>query len=311
MAINAHSTARWSQDIEESVDMFNRWFMTAAPKAFRDSRANAIASVKRTMLATDDFAKVVPNSLVGTNALLVLRAATCPPLARERLSGLAGVSKGLVETLEAAKTPKLSPALLAAESEKIIDIILKLLDVDLFPWIAKRIAPTATIRHRAATVVADRVCGAVADPIVRNAQEQRQLALVDTYLRKLGYIPTSPVSDPRGMPPGTYCFRMTIVALGTRIPVDIVIQPKNVVRPDRFPILIEAISAGDFTNVNKRRKEEAKKIEQIRIEFNDPSIPFYLLLCGYFDHGYLGYAVKDGIDWIWEHRLDDLMGTGI
>jgi len=36
-----------------------------------------------------------------------------------------------------------------------------------------------------------------------------------------------------------------------------------------------------------------------------------MFLCGYFDAGYLGYAVFEGIDWIWEHRIADLDGTGI
>jgi type II restriction enzyme len=72
-----------------------------------------------------------------------------------------------------------------------------------------------------------------------------------------------------------------------------------------LPIFIEAKSAGDFTNVNKRRKEEAKKVAQLRETYGD-SLKFVLLLCGYFDSGYLGYEAADGIDWVWEHRLDDL-----
>jgi len=27
---------------------------------------------------------------------------------------------------------------------------------------------------------------------------------------------------------------------------------------------------------------------------------------GYFDSGYLGYEAAEGIDWVWEHRIDDL-----
>jgi len=29
-------------------------------------------------------------------------------------------------------------------------------------------------------------------------------------------------------------------------------------------------------------------------------------LCGYFEPGYLGYEASEGIDWIWEHRINDL-----
>ena len=72
-----------------------------------------------------------------------------------------------------------------------------------------------------------------------------------------------------------------------------------------FPLLIEAKSAGDFTNTNKRRKEEATKVAQLRSNYGN-AIRFVLFLCGYFDSGYLGYEAAEGIDWVWEHRIDDL-----
>ena len=77
-----------------------------------------------------------------------------------------------------------------------------------------------------------------------------------------------------------------------------------------MPILIEAKSAGDFTNVNKRRKEEATKIRQLR-GTNGDATQFLLFLCGYFDSGYLGYEAAEGIDWIWEHRIEDLDKLGL
>jgi hypothetical protein len=40
-------------------------------------------------------------------------------------------------------------------------------------------------------------------------------------------------------------------------------------------------------------------------------IEFVLFLCGYFDQGYLGYEAADGIDWIWEHRIEDIEKLGI
>lgn len=83
-----------------------------------------------------------------------------------------------------------------------------------------------------------------------------------------------------------------------KIPIDVVIQPKTH-RLSRLPILIEAKSAGDFTNVNKRRKEEAKKMAQLKSQFGD-QVEFVLFLCGYFNAGYLGYEAADGMDWIWD-----------
>ncbi len=52
--------------------------------------------------------------------------------------------------------------------------------------------------------------------------------------------------------------------------------------------MIEAKSAGDFTNPNKRRKEEAVKVAQLKNSYGN-DISFILFLCGYFDSGYLGY----------------------
>ena len=77
-----------------------------------------------------------------------------------------------------------------------------------------------------------------------------------------------------------------------------------------FRILIEAKSAGDFTNVNKRRKEEAAKMGQLRVTYGT-KVSFILFLCGYFDTGYLGYEAAEGIDWVWEHRIDELAEFGL
>jgi hypothetical protein len=74
--------------------------------------------------------------------------------------------------------------------------------------------------------------------------------------------------------------------------------------------LVEAKSAGDFTNTNKRRKEEAIKVAQLRTTYGN-TIRFVLFLCGYFDSGYLGYEAAEGIDWVWEHRIDDLEELGV
>ena len=67
------------------------------------------------------------------------------------------------------------------------------------------------------------------------------------------------------MPPGSFSFWMNVEGWvdehGVRtvkIPVDIVIKPCGAASGD-LPSFVETQSAGDFTNVNKRRKEEAAK----------------------------------------------------
>jgi hypothetical protein len=74
--------------------------------------------------------------------------------------------------------------------------------------------------------------------------------------------------------------------------------------------LIEAKSAGDFTNTNKRRKEEATKIRQLQVAHGE-GIRFVLSLCGYFGTDYLGYEAAEGLDWVWEHRIEDLLKLGL
>jgi len=192
-----------------------------------------------------------------------------------------------------------------------------LTDFDIFPWLNTGRQPTDTEIYRAATIVADRLCGALADPIIRNAQERRQLALIQQWLEQRGY---SYIRGGTGlrfetMQPGTFSFRLNIpVSLqgGTKqvnIPIDIVIMPFQS-DPGDLPLLIECKSAGDYTNPNKRRKESAIKVAQLRSNYGN-NIRFVLFLCGYFDSGYLGYEAAEGIDWVWEHRLDDLALFGV
>ena len=240
---------------------------------------------------------------------------TAPPLAVDRLIGLASASKNLVGRMEDGKLPtRMNAADLHSELAKLCGIFSRLLDHEIFPWLDAEKTPTHHERNRAATIVADRLCSAVANPIVRNAQEQRQLKLVGDWLDARGY---KKRAHPSGkllaeMDAGTYAFRMNVEVgkiLKVNIPIDVVIQPKNL-RTDRLPVLIEAKSAGDFTNTNKRRKEEATKIHQLQASYGK-TVPFVLFLCGYFGSDYLGYEAAEGIDWVWEHRIDDLVKLGL
>jgi hypothetical protein len=162
--------------------------------------------------------------------------------------------------------------------------------------------------------VADRLCGANANPIVRNAQEQRQLKQIKAWLEARQFEDTTGKVKVKDMQPGTFAFRLNVPGLKkdhetVKIPVDAVVMPHKR-KADSLPIMIEAKSAGDFTNTNKRRKEEATKVGQLKRMHGD-AVQYVLFLCGYFDSGYLGYEAAEGIDWVWEHRMDDLKGFGL
>jgi hypothetical protein len=314
--INADKPPLWKDDIAASVDMFNRWFLRFAPKTFRDTRIKTTQSVEQALLLSRDLANLTTEVLANHPGILpTLRMCCCPPLARDRLIGLSGTTKSLVESMEKGTLPpRMSRAALEQNLGQIIGTVTEMLDIDIFPWLVAKKPATEQERHRASTIVADRLCSAVADPIIRNAQEERQLALIRRYLHHKGYKqkahpPGKPLTD---MEPGTYAVRMNVVVGETKkvnIPIDIVVQPKKL-RKGRLPVLIEAKSAGDFTNVNKRRKEEATKMHQLRAAYGD-EVVYVLFLCGYFDAGYLGYEAAEGIDWVWEHRIQDLDLLGI
>ena len=206
--------------------------------------------------------------------LPILRMSTCPPIARDRLIGLAGVSKSLVQNMEDSENPHISPRLqrtrLVTELQRISDIIKKMADPDIFTWLPEIRNPDETEIMRSSTIVADRLCGAVADPIIRNAQEKRQLAAITELLQSKGYTLAENGLRYDEMIHGSFSFHTNVPVYvageqgeTVNIPVDVAIMPLSA-QPGDMPLLLEAKSAGDFTNVNKRRKEEAVKMQQLR-----------------------------------------------
>lgn len=319
-SVNLDKPKLWKNDIIQSVDMYNDWFMKFAPEAFRKTRMQTTKDVEEALRLTENIANIQPMVIrEHPEVLPTLRMSTCPPLAVDRLIGLAGVSTTLVKNMELKKRlpPKSPIAAIDLELSKIAAIIEKMADPDIFVWLNRKSPATEGEIHRAATIVADRLCGAVANPIIRNAQEKRQLAAIKTWLEARDYeqVPAGEGVRFDAMQPGTFSFHMNVpVKLEggvkiVKIPVDAVVMPKKA-RPKKLPIFIEAKSAGDFTNTNKRRKEEAVKMKQLRETYGE-DVRFNLFLCGYFDSGYLGYEAADGIDWIWEHRIDDLALLGL
>ena len=320
MPVNLNKPEQWKADVARSVDMYNDWFMNFAPQAFRSTRAQATKDVVAALHATANLTNIQPAMLRRHPEILpTLRMSTCPPLAVDRLIGLSGASPSMVKRMEdEQKLPARMPtAEVDVELGKIATIIQKMADPDIFVWLHRKQPATEVEIHRAATIVADRLCGAVANPIIRNAQEKRQLGEIKGWLEKRGYKQLLAGESVKfnAMPPGTFSFRMNVPVKqeggvqSVNIPIDAVIMPKRA-KPGDMPLLLEAKSAGDFTNTNKRRKEEAVKMSQLRSTYG-ASVRFILFLCGYFDSGYLGYEAAEGIDWVWEHRIDDLALFGI
>ena len=99
MGVNRDKPDRWKADIKASVDFYNRWFLVFAPQTFREERGKAAEKVRRAIRLTEQMRDFSPEKLYQhPGVLTVLRMCTAPPLARDRLIGLAGVRKHLVLT---------------------------------------------------------------------------------------------------------------------------------------------------------------------------------------------------------------------
>jgi len=187
--INRDKPDRWKRDIARSVDMYNDWFMKFAPRAHQKARAQATKDVEIALKSTDYLRNVEALLRTQPSVLPSLRMSTSPPLAVERLSGLAGVSRNLINLMEKENRlpPRMSQREISKDIKSIREIVEKMADPDVFVWLGRRGKPTKQEMYRAATVVADRLCSAAANPIVRNAQERRQLIAIGDWLKPRGY----------------------------------------------------------------------------------------------------------------------------
>ena len=318
VSINKNNTGQWKNDVQKSVLFYNEWFLNFAPSTYVNARQDAINKVENAFQKTECFNNLSADMLkTAPETITILRMATTPPLARDRLIGLADVPKVFIKGMEEGKLPqRMSVLLLNEYLSRIIEVIRKLFDADIMPWLKTKSFPHEMDRLLATHVIGDRVCGSLADPIIRNEQERRQIESISKFLTDYGYrfVESKSISDFKLMEPGTFSFHLNVPAkMGRRknvnMPIDVVIMRKTAAT-GQLPLLIECKSAGDFTNTNKRRKEEATKIEQLKYTYGK-DIEFILFLCGYFDSGYLGYEAAEGIDWVWEHRIEDLEKAGI
>src|SRR5437763_1461014 len=90
--INADKPTQWKADIAASVDHYNAWFMKFAPRTYRQKRLEVTRHVEDALVKSQDLTDFSTAALhLNPGMLPALRMCCCPPLARERLAGLAGV----------------------------------------------------------------------------------------------------------------------------------------------------------------------------------------------------------------------------
>lgn len=313
--VNADKPERWASDTAVSVASFNDWFTNFAPDIYRTTQIAGIQLAQECLTYTFDLRHLSADVLRNHPKILpVLRMATLPPLARDRLSGLSATRGDIAEKMTLVvdnmdQDFRVPPSMPASAVTLYLDIIcntlLAFLDHGLFPWLAQNRDPRPEERDIAIHILADRYGAATADPIIRNEPEKLQIAQIEAFLIPRGYYRLTKHGriGYRDLPAGTFA------KLAGNTPIDIAIQPLKP-RPDRLPILIEAKAAGDYTNTNKRRKEEAEKMGRLKNNYG-PDVPYILYLWGYFNSTYLGHEATAGIDWVWHHRVDDLAQLGL
>ena len=99
--VNSNKPGRWKDDIARSVDFYNDWFLRFAPKAYCETRQKTTVQVEAALKWTRNLGDISPELLrAHPEVLPMLRMATAPPIARDRLIGLAGVSRNLVSSME-------------------------------------------------------------------------------------------------------------------------------------------------------------------------------------------------------------------
>lgn len=312
--VNSNHPEKWKEDVRRSVLKYNQWFLSFAPEVYRRERQIALTRVGEAMSLTADFSNLTAEVIAHAPAAIlpILRMITSPPISRDRLAGLADIKRSIVTSIEGGRIPR---NVTNQQLEQLCGVIKQLIDIDLFPWCTGNEYDEAD-RKCAKSVVADRVCGADANPVIRNEQEKRQLLLIENFLKSKGYSLDNKRLPIEKMQVGSYCFRHIVecpvgqdATKSVRIPIDVVVKRKDFPE-SALPLLIECKSAGDSTNTNKRRKEEAIKFEQLKRAYG-ADVQFILFLGGYFDAGYLGYNAAEQIDWVWEHRVEELSSFGV
>jgi hypothetical protein len=217
----------------------------------------------------------------------------------------AGVSPNLVKAMEIRGEIPRRARDVRAQLLRIAEVVNTALDPGVFVWLDQGRDPTDDERDRALLLLGERLTRNFYDPLLKSALERRQKVLMEAWLESRDF-EKSPASAFE-LEPGQFGLGRNVVGVredgvAQNLPTDAVIRPHD---NDLPLVCLEMKSAGDFTNVNKRRKEESDKHDAYKRAHGDAVI-MLLQLFGYFDRNYLAFEAAAGIDWAWDHRLEDL-----
>lgn len=296
-------------DIKKSVEEYNKWYVNETPAIYEVTKKPFMNDSTITEVSKGIVMGGLKIEIIKRNPRIIqlLRFSCDPILSPDRLAGLADLKRGtLVKSLEEGKLPRVSKAY--DENDFSDDLMRILLVIKGFQNdLPSEMSKEEKIKLKSA-IITDRLTNAQVSSKIRNAQEPRQMKVIKYVLGSLGYknIPNEDTNI-KALYAGQYSLRMNVAARKANQPVDVVIHLKGL---EDFQIsnyvFIECKSAGDFANVNKRRKEEAEKVLDLQESYPDDKIDFCLFIGGYFNQKYLDFERQSGIKIFWEHLPETL-----
>lgn len=315
MPINADKPQQWKADVAQSISRYNDWMGREAPRAYRELRLRTAARVEAVLAATAQLTHITPAALRQDPGMLsILRATTTPPLSRERLCGLAQVPVALVTEMErdGRVPPHLIEAVVNDDLRRIGAVLAQLADRDIFAWLEQGAPLTQAQIRRAAMIVADRLCLASAESAVRDAHAQAQRTIIVRWLQGHGY---QRAADARQLglghlTPGAFAEPLHLPILpATRggqgtIQADVAVMSTHAA-PGDLPVMILARAFADVARAHKKRIEDAGILAALRRTYGD-GVRVVVFLGGHVDSAYLGAMAAEGVDWVWEHRAEDM-----
>ena len=305
--MNAKSPEQWEKDRVIAKKEIISWLADAADATdLRIAIEQKTSDTLRRIIGKRSIKQVI---LDDSSSLTVLRSLTRRDIGTSQMATFLGVTTNNLESVEAGRK---EPDHIADDAE---EILMKELDQTISTWIVDGLTPSEEEFKRTLWIASDRILRRSTSTDLRYRHEPRQLEKLERFLQDEGYSPieSNSIKDPRkGMPKGTYAFRVGIEGrtsdgLALMQTVDALIKPFSV-SENLLPIFLEAKSMTDEVNPNKRQKEEAQKVESARRRWQTDSerLNFILLIGGTVPKRYLQVEAGSDLDWIWEHRVEDL-----
>lgn len=305
--MNAKTPERWEQDREIAKKEIISWLAEVTDsQELRDRIEYQTRSILERIIGRKSLREVI---LEDAGSLTVLRSLTRRDIGTSQMATFLGTTTNRLESIEARKRDSAEISS-AAES-----ILVNELDRGIAGWILESEVPSDSEFDRTLWIASDRILRRSTSTDLRYKHEPRQLEKLEQFLVSMGYSSAdgASVKNPRkDLAQGTYAFRVSVEGqtsdgLSLMQTVDALIKPFSKSQ-DLLPIFLEAKSMTDEVNPNKRQKEEAQKVESARRRWQSPEerLNFVLLLGGTVPRRYLQVEAGSDLDWIWEHRVEDL-----